>query len=474
MTSQSLFHVLVEDGPTAMLVVDGERRISLVNRGAEQLFGYPRESLLGQSIELLVPDRFVDAHALHLDGYFSDEKPRCISLGTERQIFGRHRDGSDIPIEIGLSPIQSPAGQCVLASIIDITSRRRAEDGYRAVVEAAPNAIVMMDAGRRITMVNRSAVELFGYTREALIGAPIEMLFPAVMIGDPTAAARSNDAPRDSAARRKDGSEVPVEISTSQVRTDAGAFTVVSATDITKRKHAEDELRRSNAELEQFAYVASHDLQEPLRMVASYTELLAQRYRGKLDEKADKYIEYATDGAKRMQQLVMDLLAYSRVGSGGKALDSVRCGPLVEQVLRALAGSIRNAGATVEVGELPVVMADETQLGQVMQNLIANAVKFRGDEPPRIRVLATREGDAWHFSVADNGIGIDPQYAERVFQMFQRLHERGRFEGSGIGLAIAKRIVERHGGRIWFTSTGTGTTFHFTLNAALRGSADPQ
>lgn len=478
MTSPSLFHVIVEDAPTAMLVVDGDRRIALVNRGAEQMFGYTREALLGQPIDLLVPDRFVAAHGSHLDAYFAG-KPRAIPLGTERQIVGRHRDGSEIPIEIGLSPIESPTGPCVLASIIDITARRRAEAGYSAIVEAMPNAIVMVNAEQRVTMVNRSAIELFGYEREEMVGAAIEMLLPETLSTEAASAERSStDLSLDLEARRKDGTLVPVEIALSQVRTDAGAFTVASITDITKRRRAEAELRRSNAELEQFAYVASHDLQEPLRMVASYTELLAQRYRGKLDEKADKYIEYAVDGAKRMQQLVMDLLAYSRVGSGGKTPGPVRSQTIVEQVLRSLTGAIRSANATVEVGPLPVVMADATQLGQLFQNLIGNAVKFHGDEPPRIRVEATREGEMWRFTVADNGIGIEPQYAARVFQMFQRLHERGRFEGSGIGLAIAKRIVERHGGRIWFGATSSengpagGTTFHFTLNPAP-GSADP-
>ncbi len=205
-------------------------------------------------------------------------------------------------------------------------------------------------------------------------------------------------------------------------------------------------------------------------MVASYTELLGERYRGRLDERADKYIRYSVEGAKRMQQLVNDLLAYSRVGSQGKPLRPTQSALVLNQVLNGMQRAIRDAGADVVCGALPLVEADEVQLAQLFQNLIGNALKFRSQAPPRICVDASRHDGVWQFSVEDNGIGIEREYAQRVFQMFQRLHERGKYEGSGIGLAIAKRIVERHGGRIWFDSeAGLGTTFHFTL-PAVEGS----
>jgi len=224
------------------------------------------------------------------------------------------------------------------------------------------------------------------------------------------------------------------------------------------------ELERSNADLEQFAYVASHDLQEPLRMVASYTSLLEERYKGQLDERADKYINYAVEGAKRMQQLISDLLDFSRVGTRAKPMERVDTAALLEKVLRSLRGVIADKGAEVTAGMLPVIMADEIQLGMVFQNLIGNAVKFRAERPPRVHVDAAFENGIWTFSVTDNGIGIDKQYSSRIFQMFQRLHERGKYDGSGIGLAIVKKIVERHGGTVWFDSTpGEGTTFFFTI-----------
>lgn len=208
-------------------------------------------------------------------------------------------------------------------------------------------------------------------------------------------------------------------------------------------------------------------------MVASYTELLAERYKGQLDDRADKYIFYAVDGAKRMQRLVADLLAFARVGSQGKTLKPVDSGAVLNEVLRVLMPRIQAAAADVQAGDMPTVLADEDQLFQLLQNLLSNALKFRSEAPPCIRISAAPEGQAWRFSVADNGIGIEPQYQERIFQMFQRLHERGRYEGSGIGLSIVKRILERHGGRIWLDSAlGQGSTFYFTLPGHAPAAAD--
>ncbi len=224
------------------------------------------------------------------------------------------------------------------------------------------------------------------------------------------------------------------------------------------------ELERSNAELEQFAYVASHDLQEPLRMVASYVQLLAKKYEGNLDEKADKYIGYAVEGVKRMQRLINDLLAYSRVGTRGKPCEPLDTSAVVDEVVAALELALRESGGEVTRDGLPTVMADETQFFQLFQNLIGNALKFHGPDAPRVYVGAERNGSEWTFSVSDNGIGIDARYAERIFMVFKRLHERGAYPGNGIGLAIAKKIVERHEGRIWVESRpGKGATFRFTV-----------
>jgi signal transduction histidine kinase len=231
-----------------------------------------------------------------------------------------------------------------------------------------------------------------------------------------------------------------------------------------------DELARSNADLEQFAYVASHDLQEPLRMVAAYTQLLAERYRGKLDENADKFIGYASEGALRMQSLIQDLLAYSRVGRNDSG--HVDCDAVMEEVLTSLGPAMQESGAVVTHGKLPEVWANRSQMAQVFQNLIGNAIKFRGKEPPAISVQTEKAGQRWLFSVSDNGIGIAPEYAENIFVVFQRLHARTEYPGNGIGLAICKKIIERNGGKIWVEAqaghgsepgSDHGSVFKFTM-----------
>jgi signal transduction histidine kinase len=243
--------------------------------------------------------------------------------------------------------------------------------------------------------------------------------------------------------------------------------------ELVQRKRAEEELKEkteelahSNKELEQFAYVASHDLQEPLRMVTSYVQLLSRRYKGKLDADADEFIGFAVDGAARMQRLINDLLAYSRVGTRRNPFEPTDCERILQGALQNLKIALEEKRATVIHDPLPTVMADPVQLGQLFQNLVGNAIKFQGDAPPHVHVSANRNGKGWVFSVQDNGIGIAPEHVERIFVIFQRLHSREKFPGTGIGLAVCKKIVERHGGRIWVESEPLkGSTFYFTLHA---------
>jgi signal transduction histidine kinase len=225
-----------------------------------------------------------------------------------------------------------------------------------------------------------------------------------------------------------------------------------------------DELARSNADLEQFAYVASHDLQEPLRMVAAYTQLLSERYRGKLDENADKFIGYASEGALRMQVLIQDLLAFSRVGRATGTYTTIDCNAVIEEVCKILGPAIQESGASIDYANLPRVWADRTQLAQLFQNLVGNAIKFRGEKAPVVSIAAHQKGDLWQFSVADNGIGIAAEFADNIFVVFQRLHARSEYPGNGIGLAICKKIIERNGGKIWVESQpGAGAMFKFTI-----------
>jgi light-regulated signal transduction histidine kinase (bacteriophytochrome) len=225
-----------------------------------------------------------------------------------------------------------------------------------------------------------------------------------------------------------------------------------------------EKVERTNSEFEQFSYVVSHDLQEPLRMISSYMQLLERRYRGQLDDDADEFIDFAVDGAKRMQILIADLLAYSRVGTRGKPFGPTDSGRVLDQTLTNFGELIAENGATVTHDALPTVMVDGVQLKQVFQNLLSNAIKFQGVASPEIHIGAERMNGEWLFSVRDNGIGIESEYFEKIFVIFRRLHTRQEYPGTGIGLALSKRIIERHGGRIWVESEpGKGATFHFTI-----------
>jgi light-regulated signal transduction histidine kinase (bacteriophytochrome) len=270
-----------------------------------------------------------------------------------------------------------------------------------------------------------------------------------------------------------DGSQVRLwlEVSADPLVLDGKRHVILAMNNITARKKAEETLRRtaaelarSNNDLEQFAYVASHDLREPLRTVSGFVQLLQKKYADQLDAEARAFIGYAVDGAARMETLIKDLLAYARLGTRGREPVPTDAGAALRQVLDNLHESIRETAAEITHGELPAVRADPSQLTQLFQNLIGNAIKFRGEAPPKIHVDASRDGDGWRFSVSDNGIGIEPKHQEQIFEVFRRLHRREQYEGTGIGLAICKKIVDRHGGRIWVESEpGQGATFSFTL-----------
>jgi PAS domain S-box-containing protein len=480
-SSDQIVRLAVEACPSGMIMTDAGGMIVLVNVEAERLFGYTREELIGKSIDMLVPIAERTGHVKHRDSFIAG--PHARRMGVGRDLYGLRKDGTQIPVEIGLNPISTNDGLMILSAITDISERKMAEERFRLVIEGSPIGKVMTDNSGRIVLVNAEAERLFGYRREELVGKPIEMLVPPrirqnhAQFRDAFHArpeARSMGAGRDLYIVRKDGTELPVEIGLNPIQTPDGMMVLSAVVDISERKRAiealaarSEELQSSNADLEQFAHVASHDLQEPLRMVASYTELLAEHYKDRLDEKAEKYIHYVIDGAKRMQELVKDLLAYSRVDSQGMPPTVIKTDIVVRHVLDNLKLAIEDSHAEIVCEHLPDAASDSVQLAQVFQNLIGNALKFRGESPPHIQIHGERQDNKLLFRVEDNGIGIDKQYCDRVFQMFQRLHERGRYEGSGVGLAIAKKIVERHGGRIWFDSEPErGTTFFFTMPSA--------
>ena len=479
---------LLEAAPDAMVVVNQAGEIVLLNAQAETQFGYRRDELIGQRVTNIIPEGF--AERLIADGTRTAVEALAQQIGTGIELVGLRNDGSEFPIEIMLSPLESTEGVLVTAAIRDITVRRDAEkhlaqmEGrYRGLLEAAPDGMVVVNQAGEIVLLNAQAENQFGYRRDELIGQRVTNIIPEGfaerLIADGTRTAAEALAQQigtgiELVGLRKDGSEFPIEIMLSPLESAEGILVTAAIRDITARKQADAnlvekvvELNRSNDELQQFAYLASHDLQEPLRMVASYTQLVARRYKGKLDADADEFIAFAVDGANRMQRLIQDLLLYSRVERVGQELMQVSSAGALQKALFNLQGAIEQSGALVTQGPLPEVTADESQLTQLFQNLVGNAIKYKGPGVPQIHVSAARNGaPKWIFSVRDNGLGIEPQFFEKIFGMFQRLHKRGEFEGTGIGLAICKKIVERHGGSISVESEpGLGSTFSFTLAA---------
>ncbi len=357
---------------------------------------------------------------------------------------------------------------------------RQSEARYRRLHETMRDAFVQVDMSGRIVDSNHAYQEMTGYAEEKLRGMQVADLIPSQWHTAEKDIVRTQVIPKGRSEVYENeyvhahGNVFPVELRTFLIQDDEqqpmGMWSIVR--DITHRKQLEREreetmaaLARSNEDLKQFAYVASHDLQEPLRMVASYTQLLADRYSDQLDEKAHKFIAYAVDGASRMQALILDLLAFSRVETRAQPLKPIDAQSAVEAAMVNLQAVIDETGSLVTTDDLPRIRADESQLVMLFQNLINNGIKFQnGRHPPHIHVSAQPDNGGWCFSVLDNGIGIDAKYKEKVFLIFQRLHTRDEYPGTGIGLALCKRIVNRHGGRIWFESSpGQGTTFFFTI-----------
>ncbi len=353
------------------------------------------------------------------------------------------------------------------------------ERRFQAVMESANDAIVTADKTSTIRYLNKAAGQMFGYRTEELLGQSLARLMPeqfrALHKAGMDRYLRTGEAhvigkPVTLVGQKKDGSEFPIELTLAAWQVDADTFFSGIIRDISDRKNAElalqqrtVELERSNAELERFAYIASHDLQEPLRTVTSFTQLLAQRYGKTDDPEAAEFIGFITESVQRMHELIEGLLAYSRVSRDPEPPRDTDLNQIMRQIIANLDAAIQPNGATVTYDSLPELQANPRQILQLLQNLVGNALKFRGPEPPHVHVSAARIGAEWQVSVRDNGIGIEPQYVERIFVLYQRLHTRDQIPGNGLGLAICKKIVEQHGGRIWVEPGNPGCVFHFTL-----------
>ena len=490
---------VVQSSHDAIIATTPAGEITAWNGGAAELYGYLPEEVTGQGLELVIPPEHAAEDARLLSRAFAGR--RLEDHETEH----RRKDGSLVPVSVTVSPMRDSRRAIVGASVIvrDRTERKRAEEAMREVQEAfrrafedAPIGMALFGVAAadraRLLQVNHSLCEITGLAARELEAVTLDQItHPYDLDTEQPLLERllSGDIPNYQLEKRflrGDGKTVWVVFNASTVHDSSGRllYGIAQVQDITRRKQTEDrlakvaaelehratELERSNADLQEFAYVASHDLSEPLRMVSSYVQLLARRYGGRLDSDADEFIAFAVDGVNRMQRLIDDLLAYSRAGTQEYRIGPVDCGELVRDTLAGMQTTVTESGATVVVGDLPTVRGDEGQLRQLFQNLIGNGIKFRGDDPPRVEVAAEREGAAWRFSVADNGIGIDPRHAERIFSVFKRLHTRDKYAGSGVGLSICKRIVERHDGRIWVEQSELGgSRFCFTIPDRRRG-----
>ena len=496
--SEERFRAVVDSANEGMLVYDRRLLIVSANRAAERILRLPASELIGKpGFTSLLP--CIGENGAPLG---PDERPTRVAVHagqpqTDRVIGIRRTEGgpsgSVTWVSVNttfLRRMDETEHYGLVSTITDITAQhdaearlRESEARFRNTFELAGSGMAHIGMDRRFIRVNRRLCEILGYPEAELLqltGRQISHPDDLDVINEQRPRLYSGEIDSVRLEKRylkKDGSVVWVRFTMTVERDAQGRplYEIGVYDDITAQRDAaaalraaHEELKRSNAELEQFAYVASHDLQEPLRMVASYTQLLSRRYDSKLDKDAREFMAYIVDGATRMKQLIEDLLAYSRVGIKGADFKPVAASDALRRALFNLRAGIEEAGAAVTHDPLPALPADEVQLAQLLQNLIGNALKFRSASVPRIHVGVLDKEHEWEFEVRDNGIGIEPQYYERIFMVFQRLHNKGEYPGTGIGLAICKKVVERHGGRIRVESRPAqgprqGSSFYFTL-----------
>ncbi|MDH5668125.1 MAG: PAS domain S-box protein [Nitrospira sp.] len=485
--SEARFRQAVEFAPNGILMVNADGMITMVNKQVEALFDYQAHELVGQPLTILVPQQFRGGHGADMQRFFSARAARA--MGRGRDLFGVRKDGTEFPVEIGLTPLDTPTGPQVLASILDITARKEAEVAlaesearFRQAVEFAPNGILMVNADGMITMVNKQVEALFDYQAHELVGQPLTILVPQQFRGGHGAdmqrffsarAARAMGRGRDLFGVRKDGTEFPVEIGLTPLDTPTGPQVLASILDITARKEAEKALMErqvlldtANKELEAFAYSVSHDLRAPLRSINGFSQALMEDYYDKLGPEGQDYLQRVLKASERMGQLIDDLLGLSRATRRQFHREKeVDFSAMAMEIVEELRADDQDRKVDVRIEPGLIVSGDRGLLRVVLQNLLGNAWKFTAKQPePQIEFGTTVDQGSRVCFVRDNGAGFDMAYADKLFTPFQRLHGQTEFPGTGIGLATVSRVIGRHGGRVWAEgAVGRGATIWFTL-----------
>jgi PAS domain S-box-containing protein len=496
------FRNLLESAPDAIVIVDQKGLIQLINAQTEKLFGYTRAELIGAPVETLVPQCFRGRHWSHREGYAQSPQPRSMGAGLE--LYGRRKDGTEFPIEISLSPLETAEGTLVCSAIRDVTQRkqlaerhRENELRFRLLIDAVKDyAIISLDADGLVTTWNTGAERLKGYSSGEIIGQHMSRFYPQADI-----ARRKPDQELQQAAStghmedqgwrvRKDGSHFWAEVAITAVHDSAGKLIgfLKIAKDITAKRDAEDQIQKLNSELtqrveelgtvnrelESFSYSVSHDLRAPLRHVDGFARILKEEYSPTLPEDAIRYLDRILEAATHMGQLIDDLLNLARIGRREMKREGVRIANVVKQAIAELPSEAQERHIEWRIEPLPEMNCDAGLLKLVFSNLLSNAVKFTRKQPIAVIEIGARmTGGVATIFVRDNGVGFDPRYADKLFGVFQRLHRHEDFEGTGVGLATVQRIIHRHGGEIWAESqVNSGTTFSFTLGLLSQASGD--